>query len=408
MMPVELIKAKNILLEKRRLIFALFFVFLVISAFTVYNSTKTKYEAKEIVASQYTQYGSYTYNVPVTEVNPLYPVGSTLPQGKPAYFTNVAPSVDMIFSYNIDATDTMNIAGDIQTLVVASGTVTDGDNKTNYWEKEFTVKTDSFTLVTPEPVSTEFAVNVPDIQRVARSISDQLNYSDDTTLSVVSRVTYHGTIGDVPVQNTTEYKVPITVRNDAYYQIPNDGLSASYTDSLTKDVVVKKKPTIWTLAPSSLLFVICAILCLLIATLQRHTTKVEPAYIAMLEKQRSYAEFDQSISPGIMPEDHPFIEVNIKTLKALVIAATDMNSRVIFDESTQTYFTISGSVIYTFVDKVECEKQEKPKIVESTPKVETAPTVEPTQNEEIKPHEPMTYRDYFTTRKEADYTIRKM
>jgi hypothetical protein len=49
------------------------------------------------------------------------------------------------------------------------------------------------------------------------------------------------------------------------------------------------------------------------------------------------------------------MEVEISSLQELVDAAADMNSRVICDIETETYFMINNGAMYIFVDTSEEE-----------------------------------------------------
>jgi hypothetical protein len=354
--PVELIKFQNVIIERWRVLLALFGVLLMFSGISLYHGLQTKYEYKDVVVSTYTQHGDYTYNAPVALANPLYPVGTVLESGRPAYFLNVAPALDMRFAYRIDSSDSVNVGGTIQTLVVASGTVKDGDNQTTYWQKEFAVKSSSFTLTDPSPIETSFSVNIPEIQAMVKGISEQLNYTDETSLTVVNRVAYGGMINGVEVNNVTDYTLPITV-NNAYYQVPTTGLINSDTTNVTQFSSVAKAPTTQTLATPSIAMIICAIVCMCAVIMHKSGKKVEPACLAILEKEQKDAEFKDSVSLGKMPENHPFTPVAINSLKGLVDGAVDMNSRVIFDKDIKTYFTISNGVIYTFIDTIVEEPQ---------------------------------------------------
>ena len=325
-------------------------VFFVFSSIAIYQGTKASYEYKNIDTVPYTQYGAYTYSASVTQANPLYPVGTVLDMKKPAYFLNVAPILDMNFKYNIKATGSDDITGTIQTFAVASGTVKDGENETIYWSKEFPIKTSAFTVSGNEVADQDFSVNVNDIQIATKSISEQLNYTDDTAISVINRIIYSGSINGEAVNSSVEYTLPITA-NNAYYQINGDTVFTQDVH-VTRFSSIPRETTVNNLTVPIIVFILSISLCALTLSI-RKTGKVEMDYIAKLEEAEKYSEFKDSVSKGKIPVNHSFAQVVIDSLKELVDAAVDMNSRVIHDKSIETYFTISDGVIYTFVDDIE-------------------------------------------------------
>lgn len=324
---------------------------LILCGLWTYEASRAVYEDEDEVVTFYTHLGSYTYTVPVTKANPLYANGTTLEMGMPAYYFAVSPTVDMSFTYSLEANNPSDIKGKLQTMVVATDKEGSDEEKKIFWQKGFPLKYKDTDTWTGTSVTRNFSFNVSEIQSMVKDVQKQLECSEDATIEIVTRVNYTGKINGESVQGTKDFVMPLVI-SSSYYQIP-EKLDFSQDTNVTKKISVKRVPPISTIRTPlflfllNLVFVGAILLCVV-------TNKIEPKYIEKLEKERSCEPFKEFVSKGKLPEDiDSFIKVEISSLQGLVDAAVDMNSRVIYDSKAGIYFMIHSGVLYTLSDTPE-------------------------------------------------------
>lgn len=317
--------------------------------------TGPEYEAREELASSYTQYGSYNYTAPVTEANPLYAKGTTLEMGKPAYFFAVSPTADISFTYRLEATDSAGISVERETMIVATGKEGSGENEKIFWQKKFPLKSEGFDYIeNGDSLTHSFSLNVPEIQAMVKGVEDQLKYTQGATIEIVTRVKYEGKINGENVRGTKDFAIPLIV-GSSNYQMPEE-LEFSETTDKYKKFRVQKEPSLSTIKMPLSLFLFSAILAGMTIPFMK-MNKVEPVYIEKLENERKRSPFKEFVSKGKLPEErNSLLEVKISSLKELVDAAVDMNARVIHDTEAETDFIIHNGVLYIFRDAPSEEK----------------------------------------------------
>ncbi|WP_269851811.1 DUF5305 family protein [Methanosarcina horonobensis] len=110
-------------------------------------------------------------------------------------FFAASPTLDVSFAYNLNATDSAILSVECETLVVATSKENSGESKKIIWEKEFPVKEIKYTGIENKDVLIhEFSLNVSEIQSKVTEIQNQLKYSSDTTIEIVTHVNYEGEI----------------------------------------------------------------------------------------------------------------------------------------------------------------------------------------------------------------------
>jgi hypothetical protein len=365
-----LFKLKNAIIDRHKILILLFGIMLILCGFWTYETSRAVYEDKDEVVTLYTHHGSYTYTVPVTKENPLYGKGTTLKLGMPAYYFAVSPTVDMSFTYNLEANDSSDIRGKLQTIVVAtdkgesetdkhygnngSETEESGKEEKIFWQKVFPLKYKEGTETwTGTSVTRNFSLNVSEIHSIVKDVQEQLECSDDATIEIVNRVSYNGKINGENVQGTKDFVIPLVI-SSSYYQMPEE-LEFSQDTNVTKKISVKNSPSLSTIKIPLLLFLLNLIFVVVILLCVK-TNKIEPNYIEKLEKERSREPFKEFVSKGKLPENvSSLIKVEIGSLQGLVDAAVDMNSRVIYDSESRMYFMIHSGVLYIFFDTSERE-----------------------------------------------------
>jgi hypothetical protein len=343
--PVVL-KLKNILIDKAKILFIIFLLMLIFSGIWMFKTySGSAYEEQNITS--YTQHANYTYSASVTKPNPLYPEGTRLGMGNPAYFFSVSPTEDVSFLYRLEAVDSADLSVEAKTIIVASGKDGYGEEQKIFWQKNFQVgESKTAQLKNGEALTSNFTLDVPQIQAKAKEVQEQLNYSSDPTIEIVTAVNYEGKINGEDVKGAKNFVIPLNV-SATYYQMPEE---LGFIEETHKNVQVKSLPSLSTIKFPLFFFLLSIVLMGVLIPL-RKMGRVDPAYIEKLEKESKKSPFKEFISEGKLPENrNSLLQVEISSLQDLVDAASDMNGRVIHDAVSGEYFIIHNGALYIFFD----------------------------------------------------------
>ena len=339
---------------------------MVFSAFWMYEEyTGASYEEKKVLS--YTQRGNYTYSAPVTEPNPLYPEGTRLEMGKPAYFFSVSPTMDVSFIYRLEATSSADLNVEAKTMIVASdkegygeeqngeeqnGEEQNGEGQKIFWQKSYQVgNSKSVHLKSDDVFTSNFTLNIPKIQAQAKEIQDQLNYSSNPTIEIVTVINYEGKINGKDVTSTQNFVIPVNI-SSTYYQMPEE---LGFIKDTYENIRVQKDTSLSTIKFPILLFLLSMALTGTLIPI-RKMKKIDKRYIEKLENESKNSSFKEFISKGKIPENKSsLLQIEISSLEDLVNAAFDMNERVIYDANSGEYFIIHNGMLYIFSD-VHSEK----------------------------------------------------
>ena len=350
---MTIIKIRNIALQNYRQVFAVFSLMLIASLIFTYSAyTEPVYRTDQVISSSYTHSGNYKFTALVTEKNPLYPVGSNLEMGKPAYFFSVSPKMDVSFTYDFKPTDSADVDVELKTMVVATAGGSTDDGTKTFWQKKFPIKdSGSQKIADGESLTHRFIIDVPDVQSMVKSVQDQIKYSQDTEIELVTYVTYQGTVNGKTVTGTEQFPIPLTITS-SYYQMPEKLDDEKIIDTYETRKTPIDPPFLSKALPLlSLLFSI--VLMALLGICQKGCTIVDQSLIDELERknkiENEYAQFNEWISNGVFPNDTTLLtKIEIKSLQDIVDAAVDMNERVIHDTASGIFFVIHGSLLYYF------------------------------------------------------------
>lgn len=321
----------------------------IFSSFWTYGIYReTAYEDQEQLVSSYAQRGNYTYTVPVTEINPLYPKGTILEMGKPAYFFAVSPTLDFSFTYAFNASDSADLSVERKTMIVATSHEGSGENKTIFWQKKFPLKhIDAVDIKDKAVLVHNFSLDVPEIQEKIKKVQDQLQYSQDTTVEIVTQVNYEGKINWEDVNGETNFAIPLII-GPSYYQIPEE-LEFNEVNETYKKFRVHKNLSLPAVRSPLFLFLFSTVMVGMLFFCMR-MSKVDQEYIEKLEKEQKYSPFKEFISKGKLPDRNFLVQIDIHSLQDLVDAAVDMNERVIHDAETCRYFFVHNDILYIYFD----------------------------------------------------------
>ncbi len=320
--------------------------------FTYIAFTEPVYRTDQVISSSYTHSGNYKFTAPVTEKNPLYPFGSNLEMGMPAYFFSISPTMDTSFTYTLMATDSANVDVELKTMVVATASGSTDDGTKTFWQKKFPIKSSESRKITDgESLTHRFIIDVPDVQSMVKSVQDQIKYSQDTEIELVTYVTYQGTINGKTVTGTDEFPIPLTITS-SYYQMPEKLGDEKIIDTYETRKTPIDPPFLSKALPFTALLFSIAFMSLL-GICKKGCTVVDQSLLDKLKREheidREHAQFNEWISNGVFPNDTTLLtKIEIDTLQDIVDAAVDMNERVIHDADSGTYFVIHGGLLYYF------------------------------------------------------------
>lgn len=349
-LKIPFLKLKNTLINGARTFTVVFGIMIIFSGFWIYETYAQKsYEDREKLVSSYTEYGKYTYTAPVTETNPLYPKGTRLEMGKPAYFFTVSPTLDISFEYSVNATDSVDLAVEGDTMIVATSKEESGEKQKIVWQKEFPVEHMRVADIKDEDTLVhKFSLNVSEIQSMVTAVQDQLKYSPNTTIEIVTRVSYQGQINGEDVRNVKDFAIPLII-SSSFYQMPEE-LEFKEVKNTYKKFRLRNDPSLSTLKLPLSLFLFSTVMVGMMLSCMK-MRKVDPTYIEKLEKECVYSPFKEFISKGKIPENrNSLMQVEISSLQDLVDAAVDMNERVVHDAESGMYFIIHNDALYIFFD----------------------------------------------------------
>jgi len=345
-LEIVFLKVKNILIINANVLLFIFFLMMIFSGLWMHEEyARASYEEKNVIS--YTQRGNYTYSASVTRLNPLYPEGTRLNMGNPAYFFSVSPTADISFIYGLEAASSADLSVESKTIVVASGKDGSGEEQKIFWQKNFQVG-DSKTakIKSGDTITSNFTIDVPEIQSMVKEVQDQLNYSSNPTVEIVTAIKYEGKINGENIKGAKNFAIPLNI-SSTYYQMPE---KLGFIEDRYKSVKVKKSPSLSTVKFPLFLFLLSAVLEGALILI-RKTSKIDPAYIEKLEKENKISSFNEFISKGELHKNGIFLlQVRISSLEDLVDAAVDMNERVIHDVGSGEYFIIHNGTLYIFSD----------------------------------------------------------
>jgi len=345
-LEVIFLKLKNFLVDNAKIFSIVFLLIMLFSGLWMYKEyTGGSYEEKQIPS--YTQYANYTYTTAVTQPNPLYPQGTILEMGQPAYFFSVSPSQDISFKYRLEAADSAALTVGLKTTVVALGKEGSGEEEKIFWQKAFPIgNPKTVQLKSGEAVTSNFTLDVLEMQSKAKEIQSQLNYSSEPSIELITSVDYQGKINGKDVRATKNFAVPINI-SSTYYQMPEN---PGFSEDTYENITVQKSSSLLKVKFPLALFLLSTVLIGILLPL-RKMGKVDPSHIEKLEREKKKSSFKDLISTGKFPEDtKSFMKIEINSLQELVDAAIDMNERVIHDPASGAYFAIHNNAFYIFFD----------------------------------------------------------
>lgn len=349
-LKVELLKLQNLVIERYKPIRILLVMIILFSVLLMaYSLFKPSYVEQKYIASSYSTKGVYSYTAYVNGSNPLYPVGTVLPSDQPAYFYSVSPILNMVFTFGINSSDSSDVSATRKTIILATAENYEEIQEHILWQKEFPiVNAGDVRLSNGDIASHNFSIDIAQVQAVVQAVKDDLQYSQEANLTIITYVDLDGSINGKSVDEVLEYSVPLLV-SESYYRISKKLESNNTVESYSTRTIRDSSHLARISIP--LVLLVASTTSLVALRKLRSRGLVDPSEILRLEKIAASEKFNSWVSEGEMPaECKDLIEVKLTSLQGLVDTASDMDMRVINDNKKGIYFTIHDGIIYTFYD----------------------------------------------------------
>lgn len=269
------------------------------------------------------------YRVVSHQAVALYPKGTVFPQGSAAYFYKTDPGIAYTPRFVLNGLGTGDVWGKIRTTVQIA-TLND-DGKT-YWSKvvsrheERAVRRGN--VVVAKPVEVRPATLYPVIQDMNRELNSMGNKS---MVLVESELQMQTNVQGVAARVAVSQTLPITLDTTKFTMPRSDAIVATRTLAHAEDGAGVFVPVHARLPLAVTLFFFL---------------------LACLEFVRHWythpeLRFRRWITPGSV-QVQPSYVIPIAELKGLVDLAIDLNQRVIYDASRNTYAVYTGPYMYRY------------------------------------------------------------
>ena len=312
-------------------------------AFSEYEDPGSTTET--VVVNSWSEHASFNHYATVVEPNEVFPEGEQV-TGMPTYFTRISPTLEGSFSYVYRASESGDVDVTIDVLLILQNA---GDESV-YWSVDEPIGFHQEANVGEnEPVSVDFEVDIPEVDRRHTQIQNSLGASPGSAETIVRAVVrVEGEINGEMVRRTETVDLEISPGADTY-SVSNPG-SVEIDHETTKNVDVPLGPDPIRLAGFGGLAVLSLVG---VASLgvARHQNMIAPvpSTIAAAEYASERSTFDDWISRGELPEQlRTRLEIRIDSLEELVDVAIDCDRRVIEDFNERVFYVIDGELVYSY------------------------------------------------------------
>jgi hypothetical protein len=317
------------------------------AAYTAYESPGTTVEQRQVASWEGN--GSYATTATVTELNPLYPVGTEL-EDRPAYFLSVSPRLDGTFAFEYRASRGGAVDVTIEQTLVLRGVADESDAPIEYWRLEEPLDVAEANDVGPgDPVRSTFSRNVSRASERIENVSDRLGGTPGRTeILVVSAIDVEGEINGQSVDRSETYRLPIRVDESTYRPaaIRGESLSGSTTERIARE---RTYGPLWRVGGPAALLVGLIGLAGLAYGRSEGLFAVSAAERDRLEFRSTREEFDDWITTARLPSavlDRPRVEV--ESLEGLVDTAIDVDARVFERPDGSAFHVPHEGLLYVY------------------------------------------------------------
>lgn len=327
----------------------------------------TQAYGEEIVQRQTTEQprwseaAAFTYQVPVTRNSTLYPNGTVLPMGEPAYFRTVSPGIPLNFTWRMQdlGRATGNVSAELTLRVQA-----DAGRGRSFWETRHVL--DNATSSAPqEGVRLHGYVDLDrEVAEVAALLQQMPPEGGRVNWSVEARVGYDvvGTHG--PDAGTSLFVFPLDVSDPRIKLAPPEALawtsphSAFVTTSSHHlagwDGVLSSLPALGLLVLGLALGGAAAW-----AEASDPTRGLGPEESRFRDELAAQKDWVTTASAPLDVAHMPRPMIDVASLEDLVQAAADARTRVVLDEPSRVYYALATGATYRYAAHARVSVQAK-------------------------------------------------
>jgi len=300
---------------------------------------------EERTVSSWSVTGDYNHSAPVTEENPVAPVGTTL-SNRSIYLTEISPVVNGSFTFQYEASEGGNLNLTIEERAVVQSVAGQQGDTTVVWRQSRSLANRTANAVGPgSTVSVPFSINATEERSRTARIADALgNPPGDTQFAIITTVRFRGTVNNQAVDRTEQYVLPITFERGAYRL---NATAATRQFETTESTVVEQQPsTLRALGgPMVLVLALGSACCLGIVSRYGRLTVSDPEreHLRFADDRDELAEW---INGMTLPDDiYDRQQIRADSLAELVDFAIDTNNSVIEDSG---YYVLHDGMLYTY------------------------------------------------------------
>lgn len=297
-------------------------------------------------AGSWTVDTGFDHGATVTNGSAVYERGDRL-SNRPLYFTRVTPvlEAEYVVRHRGTAGEPASVTLEL-TLVRRSVGERDGETVV-FWRERESLSAENASVPDDEPLRVPVSVNVEDQRARITTIEETLGVSLGTAeVVVVADLTVEGTAGGETFVETRTDRLVLEPGERTYGVTNRSGNASTYEAVEVVERPVSPGPV---RAYGSILLAVAAGLgsAGLVYAARRGKLEPSPAQRERIDHERAREEFDQWISPGVVP-DGDRSTVRVASLRDAVDVAIDSNRRVIETGGGDRYVVIVDDVEYVF------------------------------------------------------------
>jgi len=308
-------------------------------------------ERVERTASSWGVESEFEHRAVVTEVNPLYRLGSNL-TGRSVYFADVTPRFEGAYEYSYNATGRGELNGSVELDVVMRGVEErrGSENVTVLWERTRTLDSSTHGSLAPgERVSVPFSVNATALANRTGQLEQRLGEpSDDTRLFLRATVNASGSVNGRDVERSRTHSLALAF-DGGTYRVSGAGPD---TETFERTTVVARERSYGPLraagGPLLLLFGVGGLGALAFAR-RGDRISLSPAERERLSYLDDRSEFDEWISTIELPDEaFGLPEATAGSLGSLVDFAIDTDNGVVESPDEEAFHVVHGDYLYSY------------------------------------------------------------
>lgn len=328
-------------------IIGLLLVTAAVGAGTVYATYVEPGETtEEHVVSTWSETADFSHSATVQRDTSAFREGTEL-RNRPVYYSQVSPDVNVEYSTGYVASDSGSL--DIETTLELLWQNTDADENV-LWEVAEPIAASEWSDVKPgetKQITTGF--NATEVNARIEAIEGEIGSSRGSAEAIlVARTIRSGTVNDESIQQSQIHTLQLDHQGTTYGFLDPSIETNSYERTETETIPVAHGPF---RSVGSIVLTVTPLLgvAILAGGRFKRIFELSPTEEAQLNHALAREEYDEWITPGILPEcTLGQSSVDVASLKGIVNVAIDSNRRVI--EDGNRYVLTTPELTYSYVN----------------------------------------------------------